>query len=401
MTHNNPAKVTGLLLAAATVVSGCGYQGAQSLPLPGAIGGPDTYRVTVTFSDATNLVPKETCRSNDTVIGSVESVSLDDNLNARVVCTIRNSVRLPGNTVGALRDTSLLGERYVELGPPENQPPVGELRPGSSIPRDDTRADPNTEQVLGALSAVLNGGNLGRIQDITRELNDTLDGRGGTIRGLLDKLTTLTTSLNEHRGDITTALDSMDGLTGTLARQRTVLGSALDTIPSGLRVLSDQRPKLTATLRQLSTLSETAVPLIAETKEDTVANLRHLAPVLGQLSKNGDEIASSLEIATDFPFPSNAQSVIKGDYGGMFGTININADTINHLLEQEIASLTRSRGGPTPNTPGTATPGKATPRSPLPAPLGDVPGAGGRVVGGVLNTTPLRDLGQLLTGGNP
>ena len=70
--------------AALALLSACGYEGARSLPLPGAIGGDDTYRLTVVFTDATNLVPKETCRANDTVVGSVESVELDAYLQSLV-----------------------------------------------------------------------------------------------------------------------------------------------------------------------------------------------------------------------------------------------------------------------------------------------------------------------------
>ena len=109
-------RVTPLLALA--LLTGCGYSGASSLPLPGAIGGKDTYAITVVLPDATNLVAKETCRSNDTVIGSVESVKLDKDLHARVVCRIKNSVKLPANVTASLSETSLLGERFVALDPP-------------------------------------------------------------------------------------------------------------------------------------------------------------------------------------------------------------------------------------------------------------------------------------------
>lgn len=319
-----------VLVAGTVLLAGCGYDGASSLPLPGAIGGKDTYPVTVIFDDATNLVVKETCRSNDTVVGSVESVELDDDLKARVVCRIRDSVRLPGNAVATLSETSLLGERFVALGPPEGQEPQGELARGAVIPVSVTSADPNVEMVFGALSQVLNGGSLGSIETITRELNAALSGSdlGSTLASVEQTIATF----NDRRNEIAASLVSLDKLAGRLARQRTVLAEALDSVPGGLAVLDRQRTQLVATLTKLSDLSRTAVPLIARTRANTKADLEHLAPVLNQLSKAGDELALTINRIATFPFPSNALSTIRGDFGGMYATFELDIDFLNRLL---------------------------------------------------------------------
>jgi len=314
----------------AVLLSGCGYQGAKSLPLPGSVKGPDTYTVTVVFDDATNLVPQETCRANDTIIGSVESVELDDHLKARVVCRIRDDVKLPANAVATLRETSLLGERFVALDPPQGQAPRGSLTAGTTLAAAATRVDPNVEMVLGALSQVLNGGSLGKIETITRELNAAL--AGSDMHGTVESLRSVVGTLDDHRQDITATLLALDRLSGRLANQRAVIGEALDSIPAGLRVLNRQRPRLVRTLTKLSELSRVAVPLIRRTKANAVADLKHLAPVLSQLTKAGDELALTLERLVTFPFSSNTQSAIKGDYGGFYGTLLLDVDALNQLL---------------------------------------------------------------------
>jgi phospholipid/cholesterol/gamma-HCH transport system substrate-binding protein len=314
----------------AGLVGGCGYHGASSLPLPGAVGGADTYTITVMLDDATNLVPKETCRSNDTVIGSVESVTLTRSLQAKVVCRIKDSVSLPANTVATLTETSLLGERFVALGPPAGQEPLGILAHGTTLPASAARANPDVEMVFGALSQVLNGGSLGSIDTITRELNTALS--GSDLGGTIDAVGTVVASFNDHRSEITASLASLDRLAGRLADQRQVLAEALDSIPGGLAVLDRQRTQLVRTLTKLSDLSHTAVPLIAATRANTVADLEHIAPVLSQLSKAGDELALTLGRIATFPFPSNALSTIKGDYAGFYGTVELDVDALNRLL---------------------------------------------------------------------
>lgn len=310
--------------------AGCGYEGASSLPLPGAIGGDDTYALTVVLPDATNLVAKETCRSNDTVIGSVESVTLTEDLRAKVVCRIKNSVSLPANTVASLSETSLLGERFVALGPPLGQPATGELGRNVTLPASSTRVDPDVEMVFGALSQVLNGGSLGSIETITRELNTALS--DSDLGGTLSQVGQVVATFNDHRSEITASLTSLDRLASRLATQREVLAAALDAIPGGLAVLERNRAKLVTTLTKLSDLSKVAVPLIQSTRANTVADLKHLAPVLSQLSKAGDELALSLGRIVTFPFPSNALSTIRGDFAGFYGTVELDIDALNRLL---------------------------------------------------------------------
>lgn len=335
------------LVVAGALLAGCGYDGASSLPLPGAIGGKDTYPVTVVFEDATNLVAKETCRSNDTVIGSVESVELDAGLKARVVCRIKNSVRLPANAVATLSETSLLGERFVALGPPEGQEPQGELARGAVIPVSASKADPNVEMVFGALSQVLNGGSLGSIETITRELNAALS--GSDVGATLESVERTIATFNDHRTEIAASLVSLDKLAGRLAKQRTVLAEALDSVPGGLAVLDRQRTQLVATLTRLSDLSRTAVPLIAKTRANTKADLEHLAPVLKQLDKASDELALTLTRIAAFPFPSNALSTIRGDFGGMYATFELDIDFLNRLLGT--APPAAEPGSPRPSAP--------------------------------------------------
>jgi phospholipid/cholesterol/gamma-HCH transport system substrate-binding protein len=348
----------------ALLMAGCGYAGAKDLPLPGAIGGPDTYPVTVVLDDATNLVVKETCRTNDTIVGSVESITLDASLKARVVCRVKDSTRLPANTVATLRETSLLGERFVALDPPTGVQPRGQLAQGSTLPASSSRTDPNAELVLGALSQVLNGGSLGSIETISRELDTALSGSdfGGTVRSLDN----VTGALSDHRTKIASSLAALDRLTAELRRQRSVIADALDSIPGGLEVLDRQRPRLVTLLRRLTQLSRVAVPLIREVHGDTVADLKHLDLVLSELTKAGDELALTLERVATFPFSSNTMSVLKGDYGGFYGTFELDIDSLNTLLSDSGIPIPPAAGEPAgkPAAPAESSAPSPTPRGP-------------------------------------
>lgn len=364
--------VASLAAVALLPLAGCDYDGAASLPLPGGAGGGG-YEITMVFDDVTNLVPQETCRANDVVVGSVTSIELRDDLQATVVCRIDPEVQLAGNAVAVLRETSLLGERFVALDPPAGTPATGTLAPGSTIEQADTHVVPDVEVVFGALSAVLNGGGLQQVEIISRELSTALSESdlGGTTR----KLDGLVGTLDDHKDDIVAALESVDRLAGVLADQRRVIADALGAVPQGLAVLERQRPRLVRTVQALGDLSATAVPLIRRSKADTVADLRHLAPVLEQLANSKERLAQALEAVVTFPFPSYTKYVAQGDYAGMFATITFDLDSFNHLLEQ----------APDPT---------GTPIPPLPADVPDVPDLPG--VPDLPDDLPLEDLLDLL-----
>ncbi|WP_188111267.1 MCE family protein [Nocardioides antri] len=338
-------KLAAVLLASAAL-TGCGFDGVHSLPMPGAVDGDDTYPVTIRLEDATNLVPKESCRSHDTVVGSVESVTLDDDLKAVVVCRIRDDVKLPANVHGAIKETSLLGERYVALDPPPGVRRRGELPRGAEIPASRTRVDPNVELVLGTLSIVLNGGGLGQLETITRELNTALG--QSELKGTFRELRRFVGTLDAHRSDITATLDGLDELVGHVSSQRDVIAEALDAVPGGLRALNDNRPELMRTLRRLDDLAAVAVPLIQQTRDDSTADLKHLSVVLSELTEAGSDIALSLERLALFPFPSQTGGILRGDYGGVYFSFVLDVDTLEELLT---STTERTDAPSTPTAP--------------------------------------------------
>lgn len=131
-------------------------------------------------------------------------------------------------------------------------------------------------------------------------------------------------------------------------------------------------------------LSRVAVPLIERSKANTVADLKHVAPVLTELSKQGDELARALERIASFPFPSSFLSTVKGDFAGMYASIALDIDSLNALLA----------GGSEPPVPGRTVDEPSVPGLQLPG-LPALPGLPGLPLGldGVL------DLGDLLLGG--
>ncbi|GHD86952.1 MCE family protein [Streptomyces naganishii] len=345
------------------LLTGCEFNGWYDVPLPGgAASDGHAYHVTVEFRDVLDLVPQSSVKVNNVTVGAVEKVELDG-WHARVRLRIADSVKLPGNAIAEVRQTSMLGEKYVALSAPAGARPVGRLRDGDRIPLSRSGRDPEVEEVLSALSALLNGGGVAQLKTITVELNKALGGREDRVRSLLKQLDTFLGGLDGQRADIVRALKGVDRLAKRLRKEKKTIALAVDTMPPALKVLADQRKDLTKMLTALSRLGETGTRVVKASHDDTVADLKELQPILAQLNKAGDDLPDSLEILTTYPFPRNATDAVKGDYVNLKITADLDlADLYGNVTGKP------GKGGKSPS-PGTP----RLPGVPTPAPLPSLP----------------------------
>ncbi|MFI6488385.1 MCE family protein [Streptomyces sp. NPDC050564] len=316
------------------LLSGCEFNGWYDVPLPGgAAADGHAYHVTVEFRDVLDLVPQSAVKVNNVTVGAVEKVELDG-WHARVRLRVADSVKLPANAIAELRQTSVLGEKYVALSAPTGTAPVGRLGDGDRIPLSRSGRNPEIEEVLSALSALLNGGGVAQLKTITVELNKALDGRENRVRSLLKELNTFIGGLDDQRKDIVHALKAVDRLAGRLGKEKKTIAQAVDTMPPALKVLADQRRDLTRMLTALSKLGKTGTKVVNASHDDTVANLKQLRPILQQLNKAGDDLPNSLELLTTYPFPRNAVDAVKGDYVNLHITADLDlSDLYGNLTD--------------------------------------------------------------------
>src|SRR3954452_10121525 len=137
-----------VLLAAvlAGAASGCGFHGVYSLPLPGAeANGAHTYTVGVQLADVLDLVPYSAVKVNDATVGHVTSIRVQGS-HALVSCRLLDRVRLPAHAIARMQQTSVLGEKFVEIEPPAHVPPVGLFHNGDCTLPARTDTDASVEE---------------------------------------------------------------------------------------------------------------------------------------------------------------------------------------------------------------------------------------------------------------
>ncbi|MEU1346596.1 MCE family protein [Streptomyces sp. NPDC005776] len=365
------ARVTGIaavlavgvgLVLVVTTVDLPTFTGIDQVTLPGGADlGDHPYEITAEFGDVLSLAPQSSVKVNDVAVGRVTKISLaSGSWNAKVTMRVNGKIKLPANAYAHLEQSSLLGEKYIQLSPPAAGTAQGALADGARIPLTRTNRNPEVEEVFGALSMLLNGGGINQLKTITTELNKALAGQEPQVRSMLKRVDTLVTNLDGHKEDITDALDGVNRLSATLATRKQDVGTVLTGLSPGMKVLEKQRGSLMTMLRSLDTLSTVAVDTVNRSKADMVADLKALAPTLQALADSGQDLPDSLQVLLTYPFTDEVLRGVKGDY------LNVYLDVTAMPGTQIIPPL--DPAGTTPPAVSGSTAQKSGPALPLPLP---------------------------------
>lgn len=325
--------VLAAFLGLAIMLTGCGS--VYDLPLPGGANvGSNPLKVHIIFRDVMDLVPQSTVKVNDVSVGKVTGISLQGQV-ANVTVEIPRSAALPANAVATIRQTSLLGEKFVSLSAPDN--PQGTLVTGATIGLANTGTNPEVEQVLKALGALLSGGGIGQLKMISEELNQAIGGKESEVRSVLTKLHYFMGQLDQSKVQIVTAIDNLNRLAVSLSKQNPTIAATLDNIPAALASVNGQRADLVKMLSALNKLSGVGVQVIQASKAATIDSLTNLAPVLSELAAAGNNLPKSIQIFLTYPFvdavvgqtPTVARNFEMGDYTNL--SVNLDLD-LAHLV---------------------------------------------------------------------
>jgi phospholipid/cholesterol/gamma-HCH transport system substrate-binding protein len=299
---------------ATTIATGCGWQGLNSLPLPGTEGkDAGSYQVQAQLPNVGNIQPNTRVRVNDVTVGTVTKIELQG-WHALITMRLNSDVVLPANATVKIGQTSLLGTMHVELAPPSQAASEGRLHNGSLIPLDRAGAYPTTEQTLSVASMFLNGGGLGKAQDITAAFSTAFTGREDDLRALIARVDEFTSHVQAQTDDIIAANDGINNLTGQFAQQKPVLDNALHTIPDALAVLKDERENLVEALDRLGKFSAVSAETVNQTREPVVKELEDIGPVLDSLANAGPALTRSASLLATYPWPKeNISKIFRGD----------------------------------------------------------------------------------------
>ncbi|MFT4201106.1 MCE family protein [Gordonia sp. (in: high G+C Gram-positive bacteria)] len=331
--------LTAATVAATSVGLLASCSGLQSVPLPGGVDvGSNPKHFQVKFSDILDLVPQSLVKKDGIVVGRVTDITIKpDEWQATVDILVRDSVKVSNQVHAAVQQTALLGEKFVGLTEPDgaqSAPPQSQDSPIAGVDSNGqprTRTATDIEQVLGALSMLLNNGGLNQLQPIVSELTKALDVAGAgsasptdnKARSLLIQTNKLIGNLNKQRDDIVTAIDGLAALSTRASSQTDQIEQILEQLPAGVQVLEQQRPQFVDLLTKLDKLGQVGTDVLGKSREAIIADLKALRPILSSLAKSMPDLITAAPLMLTVPFPDWLTPAAKGNATNLFMTLDL------------------------------------------------------------------------------
>lgn len=269
-----------------------------------------TYSVTAVFDDIGDLQSRGSVQMADVKIGRVGRIRLTDDYKALVTLDLDTSVPVPRSVTALLRQTSLLGERFVELRPVEDAPTTPRLRAGDRI--TETGEAPELEFVAGEAISVLGAVTAGDVEVLVRTGAEGFGGRGEELGSLLRDLGTFSHTLAERTAEIERIIDGFGSAAEQLAPAAADLGALLDNLATTTRVLADNRAQAVDALDQLSRVAAVQNDVLVRYRSDIERQIGQVDALVAAAAESQAEVASLVDWLARFT--TNVPRAVPNDF---------------------------------------------------------------------------------------
>ena len=284
---------------------------AAGCSLPGAKTGPLT--ITATFTDIGDLVQNHAVQVADVRVGSVTKIELTSDFKAKITMSIED-VHLPADAVAELRQTSLLGEKFISLRACDPSPAhldagceptnakLGEKN-HTDIPVTRTTEAPELEFVADQAIRLLGGVAVNDLATLVQTGSVGFAGRGAELRGLVDDLAVVSAGLADQTANIQTIIDGLDQATSALAADSTGLDQLLVNLSATTKVLADNRQQLVDTLQALTRMVQAQNDLVFDPYVKQVdLQIKQVDAILGKVAEGRSEVALLIDWINKFVY---------------------------------------------------------------------------------------------------
>jgi phospholipid/cholesterol/gamma-HCH transport system substrate-binding protein len=272
---------------------------ASACSLPGTIEG--SRELTAVFEDVGDLVVGHSVQVADVRIGSVVGIELTDDYEAEITMSIKDDVFVPLESRALLRTTSLLGEKFIELRPLDEDDPMAgtDVTDGDVITETATAPELEfvTEQAVQILGAVVSSD----VATLVETGAVGFGGRAAELTSLVEDLSTVSGTLADQTDELVRIIDALDRSTATLAAASGDIDSLLVNLAETATVLADNRDEAIEAIRQLTRLATVQNDNVFEpylAQVDT--QIKQVDAILGEVDRNQAQVAELLRWVAQF-----------------------------------------------------------------------------------------------------
>ncbi|WP_024802898.1 MCE family protein [Nocardia sp. BMG51109] len=275
--------IVGLVLTVAICLVSLQFDRIPLLAAPEA-------RYAALFDDASGLAAGDDVSAAGVRVGEVTAIAVDGG-HARVTFTADPHIALGDATTAAIKTTSLLGRRAVELAPAG----AGRLRPQSTIPVERTRSGYTLPNILNQATTTLRDIDLGQLTRALDSTSEVLAAAAPQVRPALDGMRRLAESVNQRDEALRGLLSGAQKVTAALAERGPQVNSLLLDGNSLLGELQSRSQALGGLITGINQLSQQLSGLVHDNDAELAPALDKLGQVLTVLNKNHDNVSQSIQ----------------------------------------------------------------------------------------------------------
>ncbi|MEV6756852.1 MCE family protein [Streptomyces sp. NPDC051214] len=261
----------------------------------------DSATVTVETGRAgSEMHPRAEVKLRGVVVGEVERIDTGGRT-ARLTLALHPDQigRVPSDVRAQLLPTTLFGQRYVALVPPET-PSARPLAAGSVIPQDRSRSAVELEQVLDNLLPLLTAVQPQKLSATLSALAQALEGRGHKLGESLVELNGYLKDFNPHLPSLNRDIKQLVELSDTYADAAPDLVDALHDATTTSATIAAQRADLSTLYASVTSTSQETGSWLRGNRANLIRLTATSRPTLEILAQYAPAFPCTLSTVADF-----------------------------------------------------------------------------------------------------
>ena len=228
------------------LLTGCDFDGAYDLPLPGSPGRRGRrLRGHRRVRRHAQRRPASPVMVDDVTVGEVTEVERVG-WHARVTMRVRKDVELPDNAIAEIRQVSLLGEKYVALEPPDEDARRAGSATATTSRSPRPAATPRSRRCSARCRSCSAAAAWPSSAPSPASPTRRCRAPGATCATARLARPTSSAPSTTRRPTSSGRMESLNNLTATLNAEKETISGALDAAGPAIKVLADQHDELIA-----------------------------------------------------------------------------------------------------------------------------------------------------------
>jgi phospholipid/cholesterol/gamma-HCH transport system substrate-binding protein len=265
-----------------------------------------------TFTDASRLKAGQDVRIAGVPVGKVGAVKLNPDNTVDVAFNVDKRYQLYTSTRAVVRYQNLVGDRYLEItaGPGE----LRKIRPGSTIPRENTQPALDLDALLGGLRPVLKGLDGAKINEVSNAVMELLQGQGGALSTLLSTTSAFTENLAARDQLIGDVINNLNTALGTVDEKGAQFDASVDQLQKLLTGLAQGRDPIAGAIQPLATAENDLTDMLQKSRRPVQGVIENVRPFAQRFDERKADVNKVIEPLAENYLRLNAL----GAYGSFF-----------------------------------------------------------------------------------